>query len=114
MKPKYEPCPGNAPGPFYVVRGECLACWAAVDQAPELMDGDGEPPSPYHCRFHRQPRTEEEVGQALDAIAVCCTLGVRYAGTDKLILDRLASAHHFQWSDVLADPDDLGLPPNPS
>ena len=26
MNPKYQPCPGNAPGPFYVVRGDCMSC----------------------------------------------------------------------------------------
>jgi hypothetical protein len=40
---KYPPCPGNAPGPFYVVKDDCLACEAPLAEAPDLMDFEGEP-----------------------------------------------------------------------
>lgn len=109
MKPKYEPCPGNAPGPSYVVRGECLACWAAIDQAPDLMHSGG---SDLHCRFDRQPRTEEELSQAITAITVCCTRAIRYAGTEKTVLDRLSLAKHSAGCDGLPESVHLGLPPN--
>lgn len=86
---KYPPCPGNAPGPFYVAHNDCLACEAPLHEAPDLMDWGGEPGYTHHCRFHRQPQTEDELAQAVRAIQVCCTLAVRYAGNDKTILDRI-------------------------
>jgi hypothetical protein len=109
VTPKYEPHSGNAPGPFYVVRGECLACWAAVDQAPDMMHSGG---SDLHCRFAHQPRTEEEISRAICAIAACCTHAIRYAGTEKTVLDRLSNASTSARCDILPESDGLDLPPN--
>lgn len=86
---KYRPCPGNSPGPFYVVDNGCLMCQAPLAEAPDLMDAQGEPGYTHHCRFHRQPATEAELDRAIDAVRVCCTEAVRYAGNDKEILDRI-------------------------
>jgi hypothetical protein len=109
VTPKYEPCPGNAPGLFYVARGECLACWAAVDQTPDLLHSGG---SDLHCRFAHQPRTEEEFSRAISAIAACCTHAIRYAGTEKTVLDRLSSANASARCDALPESDVLGFQPN--
>src|SRR4051812_21262311 len=88
---KYQPCPNNAHGPFYVVSDACMACEAPLVVAPDLMDFEGVSQSgDSHCRFRRQPRSEGEVRQAIDAIAACCSRAIRYAGTDKIILDRIA------------------------
>jgi hypothetical protein len=86
---KHPPCPGNVPGPFYVVHNDCISCEAPVYEAPDLMDLEGEPGYIYHCRFRRQPETEEEFQQAINAIHVCCVKALRYAGNDKTILDRI-------------------------
>jgi hypothetical protein len=81
---KYRCHPANAPGPFYVVEGGCLFCDAALAEAPSLMEYRES-----HCVFRCQPRTDEELSQAISAVNVCCTLAVRYAGNDKTILDRI-------------------------
>jgi hypothetical protein len=39
----------------------------------------------------RQPETEEEIEQAINAIAVSCVSAVRYGGTDPKIIKRLYS-----------------------
>jgi hypothetical protein len=102
---KYQPCPGNAPGPFYVVAGDCLACEAPIAEAPDLMDMNGFPEWSSHCRFHRQPETDREVQQAIDAIPVCCITALRYAGDDKTILDRI---NWPEVCDVMPDTDPMG------
>jgi len=40
----------------------------------------------YHCYFQKQPSTQEELRQAIQAIRVSCCQMVRYAGTDPKIL----------------------------
>ncbi len=100
---KYPPCPGNAPGPFYVVKDWCVTCDAPLNEAADLMDYQGDPRYIHHCRFHRQPETEEEHQQAINAIHVCCTRAVRYAGTDKVLLDRINDPESC---DALSDLDD--------
>src|SRR5262245_50362494 len=85
----HPPCPGNAPDPFYVEDNMCLACEAPLLEAPGLMDLLGAPGYTHQCRFRRQPETEEELQQAMNAIRVCCTGAIRYAGHDKTILDRI-------------------------
>jgi hypothetical protein len=82
---KYPACPGSAPGPFWVEEGCCAFCEAPLVEAPELMEFDERP----HCRFRRQPQTEEELEHAIRAVQVCCTGAVRYGGDDKEILDRI-------------------------
>lgn len=111
MTPKYQPVSGNAPGPFYVVEGWCASCDVPLEYAPDLMDYQGSQP-PGHCRFRRQPQTEEELRQAIKAVACCCTLAIRYAGSDKAILDRIAAAPLPQSCDGLPESDRVGFPPN--
>jgi hypothetical protein len=91
MNPKYEPCPGNAPGDFYVAAGACVSCVLRGDGSEEdgeLMDLSGAP-GRIHCRFHRQPATPDEVQIACQAVRNCTAEAVRYAGKDKTILDRI-------------------------
>jgi hypothetical protein len=66
-----------------------MACEAPVLEAPDLMDFQGEPGYTHQCRFHRQPETQEELQQAINAVQACCCRAVRYAGHDKTILDRI-------------------------
>ena len=74
----------NADGDFYVVWNACTLCGAPEAEAIGLMEhsDDG-------CYFIRQPETEEEIEQAINAISVSCVSAVRYGGTDKKILKRL-------------------------
>jgi hypothetical protein len=99
MKPKYEPCAGSAPGPFYVVAGGCVNCrgWVhdeiVANEQGQLMDLRGEPTQhfhqDFHCRFYRQPEDDVELQFAIDAVRRCDVDAVRYAGEDKTILDRI-------------------------
>ncbi len=100
---KHPPCPGNAPGPFYVEDNGCASCEAPLFEAPDLIDFEGAPGYTYHCRFRRQPETEEELQQAINAILVCCVKAIRYAGNDKTILDRI---NDQEVCDALSEPDD--------
>src|SRR3974390_2622707 len=77
--------PRNAPGPFYVVKGECVSCGAPQAQAPGLvtLGDDG-------CYFHKQPETPAEVNDALRAMFVSCIDACRYGGRDPAIRRRLA------------------------
>src|SRR5689334_21062939 len=87
--PKYPRCHGSDPGPFYVDAEACCDC-ESDKGAPGLpftrCFGPGGQPS---CRFARQPETEQEITQAIEAINSCAAIAVRYAGIDKTILDRI-------------------------
>lgn len=80
----------NVAGPFYVEDGSCITCGAPEAEAPGLMgsvDEEG------HCYFKRQPETEEEVEQAINAVRVSCCRGVRYGGDDPEIIRRLGEGY---------------------
>jgi hypothetical protein len=74
----------NAPGDFYVEKDSCTLCGAPEVEAMGLMGHSDE-----GCYFIRQPETEEEIEQAINAIAVSCVAAVRYGGTDQKIIKRL-------------------------
>ncbi len=99
------PHPRNAPGPFYVEGGYCIACDAPRTEAPDLMgtdDGNGD----YHCYFKKQPENAEEIERAIMACRVSRTQAVRYAGNDPAILNRLRELNAAESSDVLAPPQE--------
>jgi hypothetical protein len=81
---KLERYPMNAPGPFYVVNGDCIACEAPQAEAPGLIAFDCS-----HCYFRKQPETPEEVTLAIGAMVVSCVRALHYARDDFLILERL-------------------------
>jgi hypothetical protein len=77
----------NVQGDFYVEDGVCTSCGAPQAEAPDLIDHSK---SYYgHCYFKKQPQTDEEIERVINAIAVSCTSGLRYGGTDEKILKRL-------------------------
>ncbi len=76
--------PLNAPGDFYSVYGQCTLCGAPEVEAMGLMDHDNE-----GCYFIRQPQTTEELAWAINAVAVSCIAGLRYAGTDQEVIQKL-------------------------
>jgi hypothetical protein len=85
----HERNPKNAPGPFYVLKGECISCGAPPAEAPGLvtLGDDG-------CYFHKQPETPEEVNDAIRAMYVSCVEIHRYGGDDPVIRRRLAELGH--------------------
>src|SRR5581483_4824428 len=89
--PKFTPHPKSAPGDFYVVKGECLACGVPHVVAPDHMGWTGE--KTQHCYWKKQPETQAELEEAfavLEAQELECH---RYAGTDLAILDRILSTY---------------------
>lgn len=91
LTPRYpssviERNPKNAPGPFYTERGQCIACGAPEDEAPDLVAYDDEA----GCYFRRQPENAEEVEAALSALLASCVDAYRYGGDDVPIRRRLA------------------------
>ncbi len=85
----------NAPGPFYVVDGECMCSGLAPAEVPELLSEDPTGPGVngegyYYCYFGRQPETPEEIENAIRAMAVSETTALRYGGDNPAILQRLS------------------------
>jgi hypothetical protein len=81
-----EYTPKNAPGPFVVLKDQCITCGVPESEAPELMAHDDEANS---CYFRRQPTTPEETGSAIRAVQVSCCEAVVYRGSDPEILRRI-------------------------
>jgi hypothetical protein len=86
MQRRFPAHPLNAPGPFYVINGECIACGAPESEAPALISHDD---VSSHCFFARQPTTDEEVDAAIRAMWFGCVQALRYSGGDPTILRRL-------------------------
>jgi uncharacterized protein (TIGR02996 family) len=80
--------PLNIPGPFYTC-GDCMACGAPEDEAPDLLAQLGTGNS--RTYFVQQPRTGEEIERACRAAEVCCVYDLRYGGTDPKIITRLGN-----------------------
>ena len=89
--PKFTPHSESAPGDFYVVKGECLACGVPHVVAPDLVGWTDEKIP--HCFWKKQPRTPAELERSI-AVLEAQELGChRYAGTNPAILDRLLSTY---------------------
>jgi hypothetical protein len=82
-----ERFPKNAPGPFFVANGECIACMAPEHEAPDLMGFDQETT---HCYFRNQPSTAEELERAARAVWVSCCGALHYSGDDPTVHRRIA------------------------
>ena len=81
---KNEAYEKNCSGDFIVEDGNCMLCCLPEMEAPELMESDD-----LSCYFKRQPRTEVEVDQAIEAINVSCCDAVVYVGNDRSIIRRI-------------------------
>ena len=79
--------PENSQGDFYVQNQVCITCGAPEAEAPDLIEHSKLEYG--HCYFKKQPRTKDEIGRAINAIAVSCIAGLRYGGKDEEILKRL-------------------------
>jgi hypothetical protein len=82
--------PQSAPGDFYVVKDQCIACGAPHAVAPDVIgwatvDANDEP----HCIWKKQPETPGEWEQAFMAFAASEIGCYRYAGADPDVMNRL-------------------------
>ena len=85
--PPRERVPENAPGDFCVEANMCLRCCLPHAEAPELMNDASI--KFRECYFRRQPQTDAEVEQAIQAFCVSETGAQRYGGTSAAIIRRL-------------------------
>ena len=85
---RYKSHPQSAPGDFYVVNDECVACGVPHVIAPELI-GWAENVNYSHCVWKRQPETEKEIEDAIGAVLASEVACHRYAGDDLQIINRL-------------------------
>jgi hypothetical protein len=74
--------PGNAPGDFYSTIG-CILCNSPAITAPSLIgytvNDKGEDD---HCVVIKQPKTDLEINNMIDAMESSCVECYRYAGDD--------------------------------
>ena len=82
----------NAPGDWYTT-GECTACGAPEDEAPDLFSPLTD--ANLETYFARQPITPDEVARACRAAEVCCVSAVRYGGRDPAVLRRLGNSGEY-------------------
>ena len=67
-------------------------------EAAELMGFDQQA---MHCYFKQQPLTSEELEHAIAAVAASDIQGLRYAGSNKYIVDRLIELGAAECCDIL-------------
>jgi hypothetical protein len=108
VPPLFEREPDSVPGPFYVVKGQCLICDLPNQVAPENFFWDeaykarGCQGCPNHCRVERQPETPLELALMIEAAAGSCVEAIRYCGTDPAVLARLQAEGKAHLCDALA------------
>jgi hypothetical protein len=85
VEPLYERYPDSVPGPFYVIKDQCIICGLPPETAPECIAWSQETfrfnncmDCPTHCRIERQPETEEEIAAAIEAACGSCVEAIRY------------------------------------
>jgi hypothetical protein len=83
--------PRNAAGPFYALKGYCLACGLPEEIGRDLMADlvGGENLDSY---FVKEPTTAEEVERACRVLKCCCVDAFRYGGKDKGIIASLGNS----------------------
>ena len=85
---RFKSHPQSAPGDFYVVNDECIACGAPHAVAPDLI-GWATNTEYEHCIWKKQPQTPEELEQAFSAFDASEVGCYRYAGDDPKIISRI-------------------------
>jgi len=94
VQPLYEREPDSVPGPFYVMKDQCILCALPPELAPQTIAWDeqfqhsGCVGCPNHCRVEKQPETPEELDLIIQAACYSCVEAIRYCGTDPKILAR--------------------------
>ena len=101
IKPN-RPHPKNAPGGFYVVHMERLACGVPYHVAPDMINWERDAEErPSHCYFRKQPETALELIHAVNAVAGSCCGALRYCGSDPKIIQKLKDAGCVDLMDCL-------------
>lgn len=108
VTPLYDREEGSVPGPFYVIKDQCITCSLPPDTAPNNVRYHERPCrgcatnlTEEHCVVTRQPETAEELDQMIQVVASSCVAAFRYCGTDPEILRRLVDAGCREECDAL-------------
>ena len=107
VTPLFEREPESAPGPFYVVKDQCITCSLPVQTTPEHIKyhkspcGSCSESRVEHCVVIRQPETAEEIARMIEVVAGSCVAAYRYCGTDPEILRRVVKAGCKEQCDAL-------------
>ena len=107
VTPLYEREDGSAPGPFNVIKDQCITCSLPTELAPENIRYHERPctscPTSLseHCVVTRQPETPEELDRMIEVVAGSCVEAYRYCGSDPEILCRLIEAGCREQCDAL-------------
>jgi hypothetical protein len=110
VTPLYERENGSAPGPFYVIKDQCITCSLPTETAPNNIRYHQRPcticPTTMteYCVVTRQPETAEELDRMIQVVAGSCVEAYRYCGTDPEILRRLVAAGCKNQCDALIHP----------
>ena len=86
----------NCKGEFFVADGACTLCLAPEDVAPNLIMSDNT-----SCYFYKQPEKEEEIDQALEALASSCCAGLIYNGRDTEIIKKAKDNKNIELSCII-------------
>ena len=92
--------PTNSEGPFYVTT-QCIVCGLPPETAPSNISFENDCKGPRTCRFFKQPESQEELDQVLEAMWGSCVEAVRYRGTDKEILRQIKKSGLSHLADAL-------------
>jgi len=79
----------NVPGDFFVEDGQCISCTLPFSESPNLIGEDEDPEVGYHCYFKKQPKSEGDIQDAINAMEVACCGALYYKGNNKRILAKL-------------------------
>jgi hypothetical protein len=107
VTPVYDREDGSAPGPFYIIKDQCITCSLPPETAPNNVRYHERPctgcstSSTDHCVVTRQPETAEELDRMIQVVASSCVAAFRYCGTDPEILRRLVDAGCREQCDAL-------------
>jgi len=108
VEPLFERYPDSAPGPFYVIKDQCVICALPPQTAPESITWSAETMRcsdgsvcPTHCRVERQPETDAEVVAVIEAACGSCCEAIRYCGTDPRILAKFKEWGNERLCDLL-------------
>ena len=77
----------NAAGDFYVEEGCSVICGTCEAIAPDLFSVDDE-----HCFVKRQPSTDRELDDMVEAMDNSCVACIRWKGRDPRLRQRLLEA----------------------
>ena len=104
VTPLFEREADAEPGPFYVIKGQCITCNLPCETAPRnikfnLQSADTDA---LYCRVVKQPETDEELDNMIEALEGSCIQSLRYCGTNKVILERLTLAGCASRCDAIA------------